>query len=125
MRTQKQIEANYTGLVHAGEGIEIEKGKISARGGSGGTYKIVDTVSGTVHNLDKTWNEIMAAATSGLIPYVVQEIEGIGTVAYLTVLEIFWDDSPKVIISISGESDVFAANDGDSSLSYDTGVNNG
>ena len=38
MRTQKQIEANYTELIHAGEGIEIEKGKISATGsgGSGG-----------------------------------------------------------------------------------------
>lgn len=36
MRTQKQIEANYTELIHAGEGIEINKGEISATGGSGG-----------------------------------------------------------------------------------------
>ena len=43
MRTQKQIAANYTELVHAGEGIEIEKGRISATGGSGGSQPLIVT----------------------------------------------------------------------------------
>lgn len=35
MRSEKQKLANYTELVHAGENVTIEKGVISASGGSG------------------------------------------------------------------------------------------
>lgn len=36
MRSEKQKLANYTELVHAGEGVTIEKGVISASGGGSG-----------------------------------------------------------------------------------------
>lgn len=42
MRTQKQIEANYTELVHAGEGITIDKGKISTTGGEINIINMID-----------------------------------------------------------------------------------
>ena len=45
-------------LNHMEEGIEDA-------GGSGGVLVVHETVTGTVHTLDKTWAEILAAAQTG------------------------------------------------------------
>lgn len=75
MRTKKQIEANYTELVHAGEGIEIEKGKISASGGSGGgsggggvfiiNLQNVAVAGDDLPNLDVTPQDVLNAVEQG------------------------------------------------------------
>ena len=67
MRTQKQIEANYTELIHAGEGIEINKGKISATGGSGGGVHVVHAVNTEDKDmeLDYTWQTIFDWMAAG------------------------------------------------------------
>lgn len=65
MRTQKQIEANYTELIHAGEGIEIEKGKISATGGSAG---------GTTVDFLMVNNDFLLAEGYNATPITIDEV---------------------------------------------------
>ena len=82
MRSEKQKLANYTELVHAGEGVTIEKGVISASGGSGGGGESGNTTlivtgeydsSTQITTLDKTVNEIMNALNSGTLVLFVHE----------------------------------------------------
>lgn len=73
--TPENLKKGYTDLVYGGSGVEVEKGVISASGGSddggsgGGLFLYHSTnVDEFTKRLDKTWNEIKTALESGLLP---------------------------------------------------------
>ena len=88
---------NYTELVHAGEGVKIDKGIISAEGGSGSGAFIVNIKDITnesfrgaipVFALDKNYSEIVKAINDGMTPFVYFYNNGESRYQLITIVEV-------------------------------------
>ncbi len=89
MRSEKEKLANYTELVHAGDGVTIEKGVISASGGNDGFAVVNGTYDSESGAYTFSYNEIVEYIENG-VPFVLSYTDaerGAQINAYITQIE--------------------------------------